>query len=153
MTDEAQIRSLLDDLVAALAAKDIDRIMSLNTPDVVVFDIPAPLQVVGNQAYRKNIVAWLDSHRGPVTFETRDLSIAVSEDLAFTHSLFRVSGTLRSGQQIDHWVRLTFCLRKVGDEWLIAHEHVSLPIDLQADTAVHIGSLTTVHQPRRRGDQ
>lgn len=136
-TDEAQIQLLLEERVNALRAKDIDRIASLNAPDIVVFDIPAPLQCVGNKTYMKNIVEWLDSHRGPIAFETRDLSIAVGADVAFTHSLFRVSGTMKRGQEIDHWVRLTFCLRKVSGKWLITHEHVSLPISLESDKAVH----------------
>ncbi|MBV9844613.1 MAG: nuclear transport factor 2 family protein [Kutzneria sp.] len=136
-TDEACVRRLLDDRVDALRAKDVDRVMSLNSPDIVVFDIPTPLQYLGNYACRTSIVAWLNSYRGPLSFETRDLRVAVGGDVAFTHSLFRVSGTMKNGTATDHWVRLTFCLRKIGGKWRITHQHVSLPIDLESGEAVH----------------
>lgn len=136
-TDEARIRLLLEERVDALRAKDFDRIMSFNSSDIVVFDIPAPLQYVGNEACRKSMVAWLDSYRGPLSFETRDLSITVGGDVAFTHSLFRVSGTMKNGEETDHWIRLTYCLRKVSDKWWITHEHLSLPINLETNNAVH----------------
>lgn len=136
-TDEAHIKALLDTRVEALRAKDIDKVMSLNSTDVVVFDIPAPLQYVGNEAYRRSIVSWLESYRGPLALETRDLSITVGGDVAFAHHLFRVSGIMNSGRRTDHWVRLTFCFRKISREWRITHEHVSLPINLETDTAIH----------------
>lgn len=136
-TDYSHIRLLLEKRVEGLRVKDIDRVMSLNSPDIVVYDIPSPLQYVGNEAYRKSIVAWLESYRGPLSFETRDLSIAVGGDVTFAHHLFRVSGTMSSGRKTDHWVRLTFCFRKISGDWLITHEHVSLPINLDTDKAIH----------------
>lgn len=135
-TDEAQIRSLLDEWVNALWVKDIEKIMLLYSPDVVTFDVVPPLQYVGTQAYENSFRRMFESFQGPIAFETRDLSVEVGTDLAFTHSLVRTTGTITSGQDIDRWLRRTVCFRKVSGKWLVAHEHVSLPVDPESGTAV-----------------
>jgi ketosteroid isomerase-like protein len=33
-------------------------------------------------------------------------------------------------------VRWTACWRKIGGQWLLVHDHVSVPVDLQAGKAV-----------------
>ncbi len=135
-SDEAQIRLLLDEFRNLLRVKDSDRFMSLYSPEIVVFDIPPPLQRVGSKTYGKAVREWFDSYRGPIAFETRHLSIAVGADVAFSHSLIRTSGTMKSGQVIDRWQRWTLGLRKIGGKWLIAHEHVSLPVERKSGNAV-----------------
>lgn len=136
-TDEVQIRLLLDEFRNLLQAKDSSRIMSLYSPEVVVFDLPPPLQRLGSREYGKAVLEWFNSYRGPIAFEIRDLSIAVGADVAFSHSLIRTSGTMKSGQDIDRWQRWTLGLCKIGGKWLITHEHVSLPVDQKSGNAVH----------------
>jgi ketosteroid isomerase-like protein len=34
------------------------------------------------------------------------------------------------------WVRGTFCFRKVGDDWLIAHDQASVPLDFPTGRAL-----------------
>jgi ketosteroid isomerase-like protein len=135
-TDEAQIRFILDEWVNALRVKDSDKILSLYSLEVAAFDVVPPLQYVGTEAYGKSFHRMFDAYRGPIAFETRDLSIAVGVDVAFSHSLVRTSGTMKSGEETDRWLRRTLCLRKIGGKWLIAHEHVSLPVNLQSGKAV-----------------
>jgi ketosteroid isomerase-like protein len=60
----------------------------------------------------------------------------VGDDVAFCHSLNRVSGTLRNGHRSDFWVRWTACFRKIDGTWLIAHDQVSVPVDLQSGRAL-----------------
>jgi ketosteroid isomerase-like protein len=134
--DEVQIRLLLNEFRNLLQTKDSERILSLYSPEIVVFDVSSPLQRVGTKAYGKAILEWFDSYRGPIAFEIRDLHLAVSADVAFSHSLIRTSGTMKSGQEIDRWQRWTLCLRKISGKWLITHEHVSLPVDQKSGNAV-----------------
>jgi len=56
------------------------------------------------------------------------------DDVAFGHS--RISGTLKNGVKNDVWVRWTGCLRKVDGKWLIAHDQVSVPFDIQSGKAL-----------------
>ena len=42
-------------------------------------------------------------------------------------------GTDKIGKPIDPTVRLTDVYRKISGHWLIEHEHVSVPVDLDTD--------------------
>ena len=134
-TDESQIRLLLSEWANALRDKDIDKIMSLYSPDVVTFDVVPPLQYVGTTAYGKSFRRMFDGFLDPIAFDTRDLNIAVGTDVAFSHSLVRTGGTMTSGEETDRWLRRTLCLRKISGTWLITHEHVSLPVNLESGNA------------------
>lgn len=127
----AQIRERLDALAQALRAKDIDALMAHYAPDTVVFDIRPPLQVQGVEAYRKNFEAWFSSVDGTIDYEMRELRIAVGDDVAVCHSLSHVKSKRTNGEKADYWVRVSSGLRKIDGRWLIAHEHISMPIDLQ----------------------
>jgi ketosteroid isomerase-like protein len=56
--------------------------------------------------------------------------------VAFIHALERMSGTLKNGQKSDVWVRATSGLRKINGKWLIVHDHISVPADLDTGKAV-----------------
>ncbi len=125
--DETQIQQLIDGWVKALRAKDIEGVMSHYAPDILLFDIAPPLQYKGTDAYRKNWEEWFATWEGQIGYEIRDLSITVGDGIAFSHSLNRIHGKRTNGEQTDLWVRVTACRRKINGNWLITHEHVSVP--------------------------
>src|SRR5215471_7929686 len=129
--DEAEIKRVIEGGVEALRARDIDGIMSMYAPDLVSFDIVPPLRYLGTDAYRKRWEETFSSFQGPIGYEIADLSITVGDDVAFGHSLNRISGTLTTGQQTDLWLRWTVCFRKINGQWLIVHTQVSVPVDLE----------------------
>jgi ketosteroid isomerase-like protein len=47
-----------------------------------------------------------------------------------------MTGTLKSGQKFDAWVRFTECYRKTQGRWLAIHDHISVPVDLDTGKAV-----------------
>jgi ketosteroid isomerase-like protein len=65
----------------------------------------------------------------PLDYEIRDLTISVGDDVAFGHSLNRITGTSKDGKKNDGWVRFTVCFRKIDGNWLIVHDHVPVPLD------------------------
>src|SRR5579871_6145211 len=69
--DEARIRALEAQFVAAFKAKDIDAIMKVYVPSdsLVAFDVVPPRQFVGAQAYRKDWEAQLAKIKGPLKVE------------------------------------------------------------------------------------
>jgi ketosteroid isomerase-like protein len=75
-------------------------------------------------------------YQRPRGYELRDLTITAGDDVAFAHSLNRVSGTLKNGKQIGFWVRWTACLRKISGTWFIVHDHVSAPLDRESGKAL-----------------
>ena len=58
------------------------------------------------------------------------------EDVAVAHYLYRVSGTLKDGTEVNMWVRCTLGLQKLDGKWRIVHEHDSVPFDPQTGRAV-----------------
>lgn len=131
-SDEDAIRALESRFAAAFTAKDVDAIMKMYVPDesLVVFDVVPPRQYVGADAYRKDWEEFFATLKGPVKFEITDLQVAADGTLGYSHSIQHVSGTDTKGQPIDLTVRVTDVYRKVNDNWLIVHEHVSVPVDL-----------------------
>ena len=135
-SDEADIRQQIDKLAEAIRAKNLEGVISIYAPDIVSFDIVPPLQHVGAEAKRKNWVDAFAMYQHPLGYEIRDLTITVSDDVAFGHSLNRLSGTLKNGNRIDFWLRSTTCFRKIEGNWLIAHDQVSVPLDLESNRAL-----------------
>ncbi len=134
--DEAAIQRLLDEGIRSLRDKNIEDVMSLYAPEVVSFDIVPPLRYLGADAFRKRWEETFSSFQGPIGYELHDLTITVGDDVAFTHSLNQISGTLNTGQKTELWLRWTACFRKINGKWLIVHHQNSVPVDLQTGKAV-----------------
>jgi len=126
------IKALEDRFIAAVKAKDLDAIMKVYVPDqtLFVFDVEPPRQYVGAAAYRKDWQAFLDSFNDAITFELTDLDITTEDNLAYSHSIQRVAGTDKQGKKLDLTVRVTDVYKKINGNWLVIHEHVSVPVDL-----------------------
>jgi uncharacterized protein (TIGR02246 family) len=135
-TDEADIRQRIDTWLAALRAMDLEGVMALYAPDIVSFDVVPPLRHVGAEAKRKNWVGAFAAYQPPLGYEMRDLTITVGDDVAFGHSLNRISGTLQNGHRGEVWLRWTACFRKIDGTWLIAHDQVSVPVDFASGRAL-----------------
>jgi ketosteroid isomerase-like protein len=133
--DVAQIKALEARFVDAVNAKDVNAIMRVYVPgeSLVVFDVVPPRQYVGAVAYRKDWTDFLATLKGPVKFEISDLYIATDRTLGYSHSIQRVSGTDANGKPIDLTVRVTDIYRRIGGHWMVEHEHISVPVDLDDD--------------------
>lgn len=129
--DEAQIRTLIEDRVKAVRAKNINGLMSNHASDVLSFDVVNPLQYTGSDTVRERAEEWFSLYQGSIGYETRDLSITTGDDVAFCHYLYRVSGTRTDGEKVDMWVRATVCYCKIDGTWMITHEHNSVPFDME----------------------
>jgi ketosteroid isomerase-like protein len=134
--DEAGIRQQMHELVEAIRAMDLDGVKSIYAPDIVSFDVQPPLQHVGAEAKWRNWVEVFTAYQRPLGCEVRDLTITVGSDVAFAHSFNRLSGTLKNGHSSGFWVRATYCFRKIDGNWLVVHDHVSVPLDVESGRAV-----------------
>jgi ketosteroid isomerase-like protein len=134
--DEAKIRQRVDKVVEGIRAKDLEGLRQVYATDVVSFDVEPPLQHVGIEAKLKNW-AKVFTFFQDVTYELRDLSLDVGDDVAFGHGFGRLSGTLGNGMATSGmWVRGTFCFRKIDGNWLIAHDQASVPFDIASGKGV-----------------
>jgi ketosteroid isomerase-like protein len=133
---EALVRRRVEALVKAIRAKDIDGIASLYAPNLVSFDIAPPLRYVGADNKRRAWDEAFAAFTGPISYEVRDLNVTTHGELALVHSLNHVSGTLASGHITDLWLRWSACFRRTDGVWLVLHDHVSVPADLERGQAV-----------------
>jgi len=134
-SDDAGIKALYGQFSAAFNAKNVDGVMKVFAPgkELVVFDVVPPREYDGWEAYKKDFQDFFAGYKGPIKFTISDLSYQTSNDLGFGHSIQHVVGVDAKGKPSDITVRVTDAYRKIGGKWLIVHEHVSVPVDLNAD--------------------
>lgn len=133
---EAAIRQQIDKIVEGIQAKDLEALERIYAEDVVSFDVEPPLQHVGVAAKMKN---WAKAFTffQDVTYEVRELTVTVGDDVAFGHCFGRLSGTLMNGTVTSGmWVRGTFCFQKIDGSWLIVHDQASVPFDMLSGKGV-----------------
>jgi ketosteroid isomerase-like protein len=126
-TDEALVRELLEDWARAVRAKDLKGILANHSPEMVMFDVPPPLESRGIDAYKKTwdlFFSWADD---PVVFDFNEMDITAGGDVAYVTALMRCAGTETNGERIKLDFRLTVGLRKIDGQWTVMHEHHSIP--------------------------
>src|SRR5690349_9303381 len=118
--NEQAIRAVYDAWAKAFRAKDLDGIMAVYAPGnaLIAYDVVAPLQYRGKEAYRKDYTEFLAMYQGPIEIEYRDLRIIADGNVALIHALERISGTLKNGSKSEVWMRATSGLRKINGKWL-----------------------------------
>jgi ketosteroid isomerase-like protein len=129
MTAEDRIRALIEDRIPATAGKDAAVLSDHYAADAVLFDAVGPLRSAGTAAQAQRVAEWLSAYRGPIDYQIRDLEITAGEQVAFCHYLYRVGGTMTDGTVVGMWLRSTVCLRQAGQDWLVTHEHTSVPFN------------------------
>jgi len=135
--DEAEIRALEEKFTVAFNAGDIDAIMKNYVQDesLVVFDVVPRKEYRGADAYRKDWQDFFSHFKGTPKITITDLGITVDGNVGFGHSIQHVVGTDMQGHPVDRTVRVTDGYRKIDGRWLIALEHVSVPVDLKTGKA------------------
>jgi len=123
--DEALVRALLEAWARAVREGDMEGVLAHHAGDIVMFDVPAPLQVRGIDAYRKQWEVFF-REQGKGAFDLGELEIAAGSDVAFAYAIL-TCGTTDPASQFQ--VRLTVGLRKVNGDWLVTHEHHSVPTE------------------------
>jgi ketosteroid isomerase-like protein len=128
MSEVEAVRSVIDARIRAIGAKDAQAAVAMLDPEIVAFEVAGPPQVPAEQA--RDVAAtqaWLDSFDGAPGVELQDLTIHADGDVAFCHSLNRLTRRMADGRTIDLVMRSTLGLRKRGGEWTIVHAHTSVP--------------------------
>ena len=130
--DQTDIKALEDRFLTAFKAKDVNAIMACYVPDqsLIVFDVVPPRQYTGAQAYRKDFEDLFAAFPGQLDGTLNDLDITVGGDVAYGHNIQHASLTDKDGKKLELTVRVTDGYKKINGQWLISHEHVSVPVDL-----------------------
>jgi ketosteroid isomerase-like protein len=125
--DETAIRTLVENWALAVRAKDFNGILANHSSDILMFDVPPPLESRGIDAYRRTWDLFFRWSTDPVVFAIDRMDVTAGNDVAFVAALMRCSGTETTGEKIALEFRLTIGLRKGVGGWAITHEHHSIP--------------------------
>lgn len=127
MTDEQEIRGLIEAWAAAVHSGDLDAVMRDHADDIVMFDVPPPDDGVrGRDAYRETWPPFFEWQRRAV-FEVVELDVTAGADVAYAWALLRCAEPEQLAEKPDHRLRLTLGLRREDGRWVVAHEHHSFP--------------------------
>lgn len=128
MTDErAEIESLVDNWAGAVRKKDMAGILRAHASDILMFDLPPPLQSRGIEAYEKTWNLFFSWSRQPIVFDVLERHITAGGDVAYVSAIMRCAGGRNDGEESELQFRLTMGLRKTEGRWVITHEHHSIP--------------------------
>jgi uncharacterized protein (TIGR02246 family) len=135
--DEAEIRQLLDRWAKAVRTKDLPAVMSIYEPGegLIAYDTVPPLPYSGFDAYKKDYQEFFDQFQGGIEIEYRALSIITGDNVAFSHGLERMTGTLKSGEEFDTSMRFIEGYRKTNGHWRAIHDHISVLVELATGKA------------------
>jgi ketosteroid isomerase-like protein len=101
-----------------------------------MFNVLPPLSSRGNTAVEGATRAWFDAYASDIGYEVRDLLVTVDGDVGFCSFLYHVTGTLNAGGDVDMWVRATLGCQRIDGQWLIVHDHESVPFDAATGQAL-----------------
>jgi uncharacterized protein (TIGR02246 family) len=126
MTDEEQIRDLIERWATAVHAGDMAGVLAGHADGIVMFDVPPPEQGVrGLGAYRDTWPGFFAWQASGASFEIESLEVTAGADVAFAFALLRCGTPDQFEQTPDQRLRLTIGLRKLDGHWTVTHEHHS----------------------------
>lgn len=121
MSAENEVRAIVQNWAKAISEGDRAAILAHHSADLLMFDFAGTVK--GLAAYDKTWDFFFANPLGPISFVPREIAVSTSDGIAFASCMVHCEGT--SAGPVD--LRLTTGLRRVGAEWVIVHEHHSVP--------------------------
>jgi uncharacterized protein (TIGR02246 family) len=125
--DEAEIRSLIERWSQAVRDEDRAGIRRDHADDILMFDVPPPLRSRGIEDYMATWDLFLGSVEKPIAFSLTNIEVTAGADVAFATAIGHCVNIDKSGQREPLTFRLTMGLRRMAGQWVVTHEHHSLP--------------------------
>ena len=128
-SEETRIKAILEVWADAVRRHDVPAILARHEPDIVMFDLPPPLQCKGIEAYEQTWGLLFRYHKPGTAFDIQEFAVTAGQDVAFAVAIMRC-GPDSSSNPADKdgfLFRLTVGLCKIDGDWRIVHEHHSVP--------------------------
>jgi ketosteroid isomerase-like protein len=74
-TDEAQIKALVEAWADAVRRHDIPAILAHHEPNIIMFDVPPPLQSKGIEAYERTWDLLFRYHKPGTAFDIEEIAV------------------------------------------------------------------------------
>jgi ketosteroid isomerase-like protein len=123
---EAEILELISGWTQAVRDENLAGIRAHHADDILMFDVPAPFCSQGLDAYMETWEIFYPSQARPIRFDFKDIRITAGIDVAFATGI-GCCGYIERGKGIDLKFRLTMGFQNRDGQWLIVHEHHSVP--------------------------
>ena len=123
----AEIRELIEKWSKAVRDQNRAEIRKDHDAEILMFDVPQPLQSRGIEEYMATWELFLSSVERPVAFKFTEVAVTAGTDVAFATAIGHCVNIDKVGQREPLTFRLTMGLRKMAGRWIITHEHHSLP--------------------------
>jgi ketosteroid isomerase-like protein len=91
-SEEAAVRDLVENWASAVRATDFDGILANHAPDMLMFDVPPPVQRKGIKDYKKSWDLFFSWARDSGVFDIEEMNITAGHDVAFVTALMRCAG-------------------------------------------------------------
>ena len=129
--DTAEIRRVVLERAAAVAARDAKVMVAHHAPTMVEYNLAPPLRQPPAAQDAQAVEKWLATFAGPISMQVRDLEVTAEGSVAFCTSLNCLTATPVNGtESFTLWFRVTLGLRKIDGNWLIVHAHESVPFEM-----------------------
>ena len=127
--EEIRIKALLEAWADAVRRHDVPTILAHHDPDMLMFDLPPPLQCKGISQYEQTWSLLFRYHKPGTAFDFRELAITAGQEVAFAAAIMYCGpdSSSNAADKDGFLFRLTVGLRKVDNDWYIMHEHHSVP--------------------------
>lgn len=126
---EAEVRKVVEDWASAVRKRNLPEILRNHSTDILMFDVPPPFQSKGIDAYRKTWDLFFSCTPDPAVFDIQEMHVAAGSDVAFVAAAMRCTERDAGGKDVALDFRLTIGLRKIDGQWVIVHEHHSVPAE------------------------
>jgi ketosteroid isomerase-like protein len=124
----AEVISQIQIWDAAVVGNSIERLLDQCAHNVSMFDVGT--QMDGILAYKKEWEKFSHYFSDNIKIVRRDMKIYASHDLAILHCHSKVENTALKEKLQMPWCRTTLCLQKKEEQWLVVHQHISMPINM-----------------------
>jgi ketosteroid isomerase-like protein len=131
-----QLEEIVRERVEAVGRRDATTLLARHHPDVLTYAVLPPARTRGVGATAEALQAWFDGYAEGPGYWVHDLQVEADGDLGYCAFSYHVTGTLRSGDEVDMWVRATLVLRRHDGTWRVVHAHESVPFDPSTGAAL-----------------
>lgn len=126
---ENELRQRVEQVWQAWQSKDLDKVATfyVKDPDAVFYDV-APLKYTGWNEYAEGVQGLLKTYQTLSFKMGDDLKIHPEGDWGWVTATLISDLVKPDGKHDNPPIRWTAIWKKQGGKWLIAHEHVSTPM-------------------------
>lgn len=136
-----KVQDVLENYKTAIYEKNVERFLSIYAPEIHIYDCWGKWESKGISSWEENVIDWFNGLREDSVLLKVDFNdVVIEEDsyLAFVHCAVTFTAHQEeSGEKLRQMTnRFTFVLKRFNESWVIAHEHSSLPINMETGMGI-----------------